>query len=217
MAYRLDGKAQTATFGPYPLLTLAEARQKRDELRRKLLDGTDPRPKVERKVPTFTRRRRPSGGAERHHARLPDERRPRARHAHRAGHRIHAHDAIARDDLLRPLNRMDAAGLHVYVRRARLWASQVFDYAVEQGYRTDNPAQAIRTEKAFGRAKVENHAALDPWRCRHSCSGSGWSRRTCSPSWPAGCWRSPGCAPSSCATWSGARWKVMFGASRKGR
>ncbi len=42
MAYRLDGKAQTATFGPYPLLTLAEARQKRDELRRKLLDGYRP-------------------------------------------------------------------------------------------------------------------------------------------------------------------------------
>ncbi len=163
MAYRLDGKAQTATFGPYPLLTLAEARQKRDELRRKLLDGTDPRPKVERKVPTFTEA-----------AATYWEGRKDITPAYRMnavrGLAMHIEpdigamrmDAITRDDLLRPLNRTDAAGLHVYVRRARLWASQVFDYAVEQGYRIDNPAQAIRTEKAFGRAKVENHAALDP-------------------------------------------------------
>ncbi len=162
MAYRLDGKPQTATFGPYPLLTLAEARQKRDELRRKLLDGIDPRPKVARKVPTF--QECASAYWE-------------GRKDISAGYRLNAvrglamHiepdlggmpiDTITRDDLLRPLNRMDAAGLHVYVRRARVWASQVFDWAVEQGHRADNPAQTIRTEKAFGRAKVESHAALE--------------------------------------------------------
>jgi hypothetical protein len=54
MAYRLAGKPQTATFGPYPLLTLADARRKRDELRRQLLDGVDPRPKVQRKTPTLS-------------------------------------------------------------------------------------------------------------------------------------------------------------------
>ena len=41
MAYRREGKLQTATFGPYPLVTLAEARLKRDELRKAVL-ASDP-------------------------------------------------------------------------------------------------------------------------------------------------------------------------------
>ena len=41
MAYRVDKKEQTATIGPYPLVGLADARLKRDELRRKMLDGEE--------------------------------------------------------------------------------------------------------------------------------------------------------------------------------
>lgn len=39
MAYRLDKKQQAASLGPYPLVTLAEARVKRDNLKRSLLNG----------------------------------------------------------------------------------------------------------------------------------------------------------------------------------
>ena len=42
MNYRFDGRQKTLSFGPYPLVTLAEARQKRDVARRQLLDGHDP-------------------------------------------------------------------------------------------------------------------------------------------------------------------------------
>jgi integrase len=55
---------------------------------------------------------------------------------------------------------MDAAGKHVYVRKVRMWAGQVFDWAVENGFSEQNPAAAIRPEKAFGRATVEHFAAL---------------------------------------------------------
>jgi hypothetical protein len=39
MAYRLDKKQQTASLGPCPLVTLAEARVKLDNLKRSLLNG----------------------------------------------------------------------------------------------------------------------------------------------------------------------------------
>ncbi len=47
MAYRIVGKQQTISFGPYPDVTLAEARAKRDELKAKLRGGEDPSGKAE--------------------------------------------------------------------------------------------------------------------------------------------------------------------------
>jgi len=40
--YRLLGKEKKLTFGPYPLITLKEARLKRDDAKRQLLEGADP-------------------------------------------------------------------------------------------------------------------------------------------------------------------------------
>lgn len=40
--YRFWGKENILSFGPYPLITIAEARQKRDQAKRLLLDGIDP-------------------------------------------------------------------------------------------------------------------------------------------------------------------------------
>ena len=41
--YRFNRKEQTASFGPYPRVSLKEARIKREELKKQLLDGLDPR------------------------------------------------------------------------------------------------------------------------------------------------------------------------------
>ena len=41
-AYRLDGKQRTLTIGKYPLVSLAEARRKRDEARQQIEQGIDP-------------------------------------------------------------------------------------------------------------------------------------------------------------------------------
>ena len=56
---------------------------------------------------------------------------------------------------------MDASGLYVYVRRVRMWVAQVFEWAIEQGYASTNPAAQIRPEKAFSRRKVKHFPALD--------------------------------------------------------
>lgn len=42
LKYRFDGKEQALAFGPYPLVSLAEAREKRDVAKKLLLAGIDP-------------------------------------------------------------------------------------------------------------------------------------------------------------------------------
>jgi len=42
MRYRFLGKEKLLSFGPYPLVSIADARRKRDDAKRQLLDGTDP-------------------------------------------------------------------------------------------------------------------------------------------------------------------------------
>ncbi len=42
LRYQFEGKPKTASLGPYPLLSLAEAREKRDQIRKGLLNNIDP-------------------------------------------------------------------------------------------------------------------------------------------------------------------------------
>lgn len=42
LKYRFDGKERSLAFGPYPLVSLAEAREQRDAAKKLLLAGTDP-------------------------------------------------------------------------------------------------------------------------------------------------------------------------------
>lgn len=160
MGYRLDGKEQTQVLGPYPLLSLADARTKRDEFRRKLLDGVDLKAKP-KKVVTF------SEAVALYWAGRKDVSERYRENATR-GLEMHLEYAIGRDDigtvtrekLLELLMKLDNQGKHVYARRVRVWAGQIFDWAVEQGHCKENPATQIKPEKAFGRKPVEHHAAI---------------------------------------------------------
>jgi len=162
MAYRVAGKPQTATFGPYPSISLADARKRRDELRARLAAGESP--KAQSAVGAMPFR----AACEAYWAGRSDVSDGYRDNALR-GLELHLWPAlgttpvgqITRALLLEPLLRMDAAGKHVYVRKVRMWAGQVFDWAVERGVSAGNPASAIRPEKAFGRSHVESFAALE--------------------------------------------------------
>lgn len=164
MAYRVGGKQKTISFGAYPEVSLAEARAKRDEARAAVRESIDPMcvRRAARHVVTLADAST-SYWSGRHD--LSDSYRKNATR----GIEMHllptlgakAIGDISRDDLLAELRRMDAAGLHVYVRKVRAWVGQVFDWAVEHGHSQTNPAASIRSEKAFGRAVVEHFAALD--------------------------------------------------------
>ncbi len=160
VAYRVDGKPQTKALGPYPLLSLADARIKREELRRNLLDGITPKAKTKPSTTfwddclTYWNGRKDVANDYRANA--------------LRGIELHlvpnlgakATGAIDRAMLLAELNRMDAAGLHVFVRKVRMWSSQVFNWAVEQGTAELNPASLIDPKKAFGHGKVKHHASV---------------------------------------------------------
>lgn len=163
IAYRLNGKAQTMSLGPYPEVSLAEARSKRDELKATLRAGSDPMAprKASRKgislfeaSDAYWLTRKDISDAYKANAD-----RGIKMHLAELGQKNIA--SITREDLLAELNRMDAKGLHVYVRKVRMWIGQVFEWAVEHRLATINPAALIRPEKAFGRAKVESFAALE--------------------------------------------------------
>ena len=164
LAYRVGGKQKTISFGHYPDVSLADARAKRDAAKSQVREGEDPMAprRAKRKGITLAQASDKYWSSR---ADISDSYRDNARRG------IEMHllpalgernvDSIGRDDLLQELNRMDAAGLHVYVRKVRLWISQVFDWAVEQGQCTINPAALIKPDKAFGKAKVESFSALD--------------------------------------------------------
>jgi integrase len=160
MAYRLNGKQQTATFGPYPLVSLADARLKRDEIRKKIALG-EPLKVTARKsisvkdaISTYWTGRNDVtegyradaiNGLDMHITPILGKRQMRD---------------IDKQALMGALLVLDSAGKHVYVRRCRMWFGQVFDWAIEQGYCEVNPAEQIKPEKAFGSKPVKHHARV---------------------------------------------------------
>lgn len=159
VAYRLDGKQQLAVLGPYPLLSLADARAKRDKLRAEILNGTLAKVEKVNDV-TFAK------ACEMYWAGRKDV---TDRYLGNATRGLDMHlgalgtvnvREITRQKLLDELMILDAQDKHVYSRRVRVWASMVLEWAKEQGYCEENVAQLINPKTAFGKARVRHHAAL---------------------------------------------------------
>ncbi|MFZ2306186.1 MAG: integrase arm-type DNA-binding domain-containing protein [Rhodoferax sp.] len=162
MTYRLGGKAQTNSLGPYPLLSLADAREKRDVFRLALLNGEPI--KAPKKKQDITLQK----ACEEYWAGRLDL---------SASYKMNATNGLAKyiypkigGDVIRTVDRsmvlealkvMEAAGRLVYVRRVRMWLSQVFDWAIENEHADTNPCAAINPKKAFAKAKVVSFAALE--------------------------------------------------------
>lgn len=163
LAYRLDGKPKTKSFGPYPEVSLATAREKRDAIKAILRDGLDPMAgKAVKATITLEKASDKYWGGRKDISTGYRNNAMRGIEMH-LGPKLGKRDigSITREDLLAALNVMDAAGHHVYVRKVRMWIGQVFDWAVEQGTATMNPAALINPKKAFGHSKVEHFAALE--------------------------------------------------------
>lgn len=164
MSYRVNGKAQTLVIGPYPAISLAEARQKRDAAKAALREGEDPAAarKARKAEMTLTQAHDTywSGRKDLSESYLVAERRAFELHVKPTlGDKPIR--TLTRADLLVALNAMDARGLHDFVRKVRMWLAQVWDWAVEQGEASDNPARLIKPERAFGKKSVQHFPALD--------------------------------------------------------
>lgn len=162
MAYRLGGKPKTMTFGPYPDVSLARARLKRDEVKEMLRDGADPMAPRRKHGLTLNEASAQywQGRKDLSPSYLANATRAIEQHLGPAlGARMVG--TITREELLAVLMVMDAAGLHEYVRKTRMWVGQVLDWAVEHGHAQTNVAALIKPEKAFGKRRVEHFAALN--------------------------------------------------------
>lgn len=164
LTYRLDGKAQTMSLGPYPAVSLAEARRKREEVKAALRDGLDPM--APRRATKSLSLKDAHDAYWQGRGNVTDAYKTNVRRCME----MHVWPAIGdmpiaavtRADLLGPLNKMDQQGLHDYVRKARMWLAQVFSWAVEQEHCQGNPADLIKPERAFGAKEEEHFAALQP-------------------------------------------------------
>lgn len=159
--YAVGGKEKVAVLGPYPVLTLAAARERSVEFRRKLLDGVDPNAKVA-KVLTFKEAcaaywagRNDVG--DRYRLNVA---RGLAMHLEGALGGVPVNQ-ITRASLLAPLMVLDAQAKYVYARRVKVWASEVLEWCTEQGHCGENVAKLINSKTAFGRRAVAHHASLD--------------------------------------------------------
>lgn len=163
-AYRLHGKPQTMSFGPYPEVSLQAARARRDEEKAKLRQGDDPMAvrRAERAGITLIEASTTYWQGRRD---ITEDYRTNALHGieRHLGPLLGGRNigTLTRADLLTALNAMDSAGLASYVRKVRMWVSQVFEWAVEQRYASINPAALIRPEKAFGKTSPEHFAAVE--------------------------------------------------------
>ncbi len=164
IAYRLNGKPKTISLGPYPDVTLAQARSKLADVKAVLRDGGDPM----------------SQRAARRGAGMTVEQACRAYWAGRGdirtGYRDNALRAmelhvfpfmgslpvrgVTRQDMMTVLDRMDAAKKYVYLRKVRMWLGLMFDWAIARHDAESNPASVIDVGKAFGASKVKHFNAL---------------------------------------------------------
>lgn len=164
VAYRFDGKQQTASLGEYPLIGLADARSKRDDLRLRLANGEDPKAskRAARSAVTLEQANNEywATRGDLSPTYLKKSKRAVEQYLY-PRFRNRPLDGVTREDLLDVLRGIDAAGKAVYVRKVRLWVGMIYDWAVEHGYASSNPATLIDPKKAFSRAKVVSMPALD--------------------------------------------------------
>jgi integrase len=157
--YRVDGRQQTKGLGQYPEVGLAEARRLRDAARSKLRAGE---PLVQKRSITVKEAGVAywGGRADLSASYLDNARQALEMHVYPRIGQIPV-GSLARADVMEALIALDSKGKHQYVRKVRMWLSQVLEWCVERGDCQANLAASIRPEKAFGRSKVEHHASLE--------------------------------------------------------
>lgn len=145
MAYRWQGKAQTASFGPLELVTLKQARELRHEIRVKLNAGVDPKARpvvaksktVSQAVATWLEVNKNLSPVY-----LAKIRGAMAYQVEPYIGRLPMHE-VTHEDVLVVLKRIDATGAHTQVRNIRGWLGQMWDIAIAEKYCEHNYPRAI--------------------------------------------------------------------------
>ena len=154
LAYRFDGKQKTLTFGAYPTVSLADARQKRDAAKKLLAQGTDPgeHAKQERVARQFARATTFNAVADEYLAKVEREGKAGVTLAKkrwlldmvRPDFGPRPISDISAAEILVPLRAVEARGNYETARRLRSNLSQVFRYAVATARAAHDPTSGLR-------------------------------------------------------------------------
>lgn len=167
--YRINGKARMISLGHYPIVSLSEARQRRDECRRQLEAGTDPG--TSRREARKARQAAASNTFEviaREWMQRQDVA-PSTAEKNRWLLETFAFPEIGPRpikeitpaELLAMLRKVESKGLLETAARLKQKVSQVYRYAVIEGKAEADPATALKG--ALKAPKVKHHAAItDP-------------------------------------------------------
>ena len=169
LAYRFDRKQKTASLGPYPMVGLAEAREKRLAARKLLLGGIDPAVAREEQ-----RRARRLAAANTFEA-VAREWHDCQRNAWVPGHADRVMSRLERDafpllgsrqvneieapDILEAIRKVEKRGAFDIAKRANQTISAVMRFAIATGRATRDPAADLRGALRAP-PKVKHHAAL---------------------------------------------------------
>lgn len=169
--YRFEGKEKKLSFGTYPEVSLADAREKRDAARKQVAAGIDPGEarKAEKRVGSEKAANSFEAVAREWHARQKGV--WSEGHAVRTLQRLEHNvfpcvgarpiAAITAPELLMVFRRIESRGALETAHRARFVCGQVFRYAVATGRAERDPAADLRG--ALTPIKTRHHAAItDP-------------------------------------------------------
>ena len=168
MQYMFRNKQKTLSFGKYPIVSLAEARRKRDEAKKLIANGIDPAErvrieKIARKIASgntfnavaddlLAKAKRDGKAA----ATMTKKRWLLDMARSHFGNRPIAE--ITAIEILAPLRKVEAAGNYETARRLRATIGQVFRYAIATARADNDPTFGLRG--ALTTPKVTHRAAL---------------------------------------------------------
>ncbi|RVI84180.1 DUF4102 domain-containing protein [Sinorhizobium meliloti] len=168
LAYRFDGKQKLLSLGSYPLVSLADARKKRDEAKRLLVSKSDPSQQA--KLEKIQRRNANANDfnsvADEFLAKVEREGKADATMTKKRwlidlarselGKRPISE--ISSAEILVPLRRIEAAGNYETARRLRSTIGQVFRYAIATARAENDPTGGLKG--ALTAPTVTHHAAI---------------------------------------------------------
>lgn len=171
LRFRLDGRERLAGLGSYPEVTLAEARDKRDDYRRQIRQGIDPieQKRLAKAARQVARENTFKAVASAWFGSWSVARSPR--HAEYVQRRLEADvfpvigkrpvAEITAPEIVMLLKRIEQRGALDIAKRAYQTTGQIFRYAVAHGLCERNPAADIKPGDVLASSRPTNFARID--------------------------------------------------------
>jgi integrase len=169
LKYRVRGKEKLLSLGRYPTISLAEARERREEAKKLLLHDIDPSAKRRGDRALLAEQAKETFGLLCEEFLSREGQKGKAPHTLRklrwllidlaAPLKDRPIRQITAGDALTVLKRLEARGLHESAQRCRATMSRVFRYAMATGRMDSDPTYALKGDVLLP-PRVKHHAAI---------------------------------------------------------